>query len=260
MFASSRRPIRSAGANALHRLLAVLLVGIVAGALFAGCGGRSSDNGSELRGPSATEVKDRFTKNTGIRLSGKESAAIDSWTLLGVEGTEHFDRFGAFSLYVVKDKDGLDILLRPSDSSGELKFNSKGYAFNRSKTGDSYSVVQRYGGNVVLIWQAGEKPEIDDTFRRLSTAVKAAATGDASEIPASQRDCATSGIDPESGKEGTCRVGDREVTVVDSDSELTTPVLKAACAPSATRRASSRRRATARPSGPAGATSSSPTT
>lgn len=227
MFASRLRTTRSAGANALHRLLAVLIVAVVSGGLLAGCGGKSSDNGSDLDGPTASEVSDRFSKNTGIRLSGKESAGVDSWTLLGVDGTDHFDRFGAFSLYVVKDKSGLDILLRPSDGTGELTFNSQGYAFNASKSGDSYSVVQRFGDNIVLIWQAGEKPELEDSFRRLSTAVKAAATGDASEIPASQRDCAASGIDPEAGKEGTCRVGDREVTVVDSGSELTTPVLKA---------------------------------
>lgn len=227
MFASSLRTTSSAGAGALHRLLAVLMVAVVSGGLLAGCGGNSSGDGSDLDGPTASEVSDRFEKNTGIGLSGKESSATQSWTLLGVDGTDHFDRFGAFSLYVVKDKPGLDILLRPSDGTGELTFNSQGYAFNRSKSGDSYSAVRRFGDNVVLIWQAGEKPEIDDSFQRLSTAVKAAATGDASEIPASQRDCAASGIDPRAGKEGTCRVGDREVTVVDSDSELTTPVLKA---------------------------------
>jgi len=135
------------------------------------------------------------------------------WNVLSLpDGTEHFDRFGVFSLYVVKDRTTRDRLLRKSENDrAPLKPNAEGIAFRLSGATDSYSAVQRFDENIVLVWQAGDSPKVDDSYRRLATAVEASVTGDESKIPAAQRDCKQAGIDPVSGKEGECRVGDRVV-------------------------------------------------
>ena len=225
MFAAALKPARQTA----HRLFTVVVLSLVAGGLFAGCGSSAAGGGSDLDGPSATEFNDRFAKSTGVRLVDDGRFNNDDWTVFSLpNGTDHYDRFGAFSIYVVSDEEARDGLLRKSDDeSGALEPNGSGYAFRRNEGSDSYSVVQRFEENIVLVWQAGESQEVDDSYRRLSAAVEAAATGDESKVPAAQRDCAASGIDPKAGKEGTCRVGDNEVTVVNSGSELRTPAIKA---------------------------------
>lgn len=225
MFAASCRSTRCTRINVLQRLLAAIVLGLAAAGLFAGCGSGDGD----LPGPSATEFSNRFAKVTGLKLVGEKRVVPSApWTLLNLPGTQHFDRFGAFSIYVVKSKRARDQLLRTSeDESTPLKPNSAGYAFRRNEGSDSYSLLQRFGENIVLVWQAGEKQQVDDSYRRLATAIEAAASGDESKVPASQRDCKQAGIDPQSGKEGSCRVGDRQIIVVNSGSQLITPVLKA---------------------------------
>lgn len=54
-------------------------------------------------------------------------------------------------------------------------------------------------------------------------------TGDLASVPSGERPCAQGGIDPAAGagREGTCRLGPVQVTVVGSGSELRTPVLAA---------------------------------
>jgi hypothetical protein len=230
MSASSRHCTRFARTHAsCHRLLTLLALGVVAGALLTGCGGGSGGGGSDLAGPSASEFGQRFDKVTGIQLVNEARTDNDSWAVFALpDGTDHFDRFGAFSIYIVKDKDARDRLMSVDDKGGDrLDTKASGYAFRRNESSDSYSVLQQFGENIVLVWQAGDKQQVDASYGRLTAAIEAASTGDESKVPASQRDCAQSGIDPDSGKEGTCRVGDREITVVDSGSELTTPVLKA---------------------------------
>ena len=212
-----------------RRLLGALVVGVLAGGVFAGCGSDDRADGSELPGPGATEFNERFAKLTGIRLVEENRTNAKVWNVLSLpDGTEHFDRFGVFSLYVVKDRTTRDRLLRKSENDrAPLKPNAEGIAFRLSGATDSYSAVQRFDENIVLVWQAGDSPKVDDSYRRLATAVEASVTGDESKIPAAQRDCKQAGIDPVSGKEGECRVGDRVVTIVNSSSELRTPLLKA---------------------------------
>lgn len=174
----------------------MLALALAVTALVAGCG---SGDESELAGPSATEFGDRFAKATGLRLVGEKRVVPNApWTLLNLPGTEHFDRFGAFSIYVVKDRRARDRLLRASDEqSTPLKPSSSGYAFRRNEGSDSYSLLQRFGENIVLVRQAGEEQQVDDSYRRLAAAIEAAATGDESKVPASQRDCKQAGIDPQ---------------------------------------------------------------
>ena len=143
MFAASRRRTCRTRFDALQRLLAVLALALAVTALVAGCG---SGDESELAGPSATEFGDRFAKATGLRLVGEKRVVPNApWTLLNLPGTEHFDRFGAFSIYVVKDRRARDRLLRASDEqSTPLKPSSSGYAFRRNEGSDSYSLLQRF--------------------------------------------------------------------------------------------------------------------
>jgi hypothetical protein len=192
---------------------------------LAGCGGKGDDgNAVQLKGPSADKVAAGFGKASGAPLV-REGADTPDWTLLSLpKGTDRYDQYGVFSVYVVKTKHGRDILLsnhgKPLQREGNLYWDQ----------GDSggYSVTQQFGDNVLLVWQAGDERKIDDKYKGLAHAVQAAVDGKTTAIPTAEQQCQQAGIDPAKGpKEGSCRLGAMKLTVVNGTSKLQTPVLAA---------------------------------
>ena len=197
--------------------------------LLAGCGGgtdskTSSGSGDQLKGPSADQVAAQFGRVSGAALV-KEGADTPDWTLLSLpKGTDRYEQYGVFSLYVVKTERGRQILL--SDNGKPLQREGNLY-WNQAESG-GYSVTQQFGSNVILTWQAGDERKLDDRFRGLVSAVQAAVSGKTANVAPEEQQCQAVGIDPAKGpKEGTCRLEAMKLTVVNGDSRLQTPVLAA---------------------------------
>src|SRR3954451_8378784 len=193
--------------------------------IAAGCGGPSPDD--ELSGPSAATIRDNWNKVTGDSLA--TDAPTKDWTLLKLpEGDDRYETFGVFSLYVAKTRRGRDTLLQDPATKKKMKKESGGIYWRQAEDGKSFAAYKTYGKNIVLSWQAGEKRELDDSFKRLDQTVQAAIAGDPDKLPAEQRSCQSQGIDPEKGtKEGTCRLKDVTVTIVNQDHEAVTPEISA---------------------------------
>jgi hypothetical protein len=197
--------------------------------LLAACGGgtdskTSAGSGDQLKGPSADQVASQFARVAGTELE-KVGAETPDWTLLHLpQGTDRYEQYGVFSLYVVKTERGRKILLSPSGKPLQKEGN---VYWNQASSG-GYSVTQQFGDNVILTWQAGEERKLDDRFRGLATAVQAAVTGKTANIKPEEQQCQAVGIDPAKGpKEGTCRLEAMKLTVVNGASRLQTPVLAA---------------------------------
>ena len=197
--------------------------------LLAACGGGTDSktgagSGDELKGPSADRVAAQFGRVAGTSLE-KVGAETPDWTLLHLpKGTDRYDQYGVFSLYVVKTERGRKVLLSPN---GKALQREGDVYWNQAPSG-GYSVTRQFGENVILTWQAGEERKLDDRFRGLAAAVQAAVTGKTAEVAQEERQCQAVGIDPAKGpKEGTCRLEAMKLTVVNGKSRLETPVLAA---------------------------------
>jgi hypothetical protein len=197
--------------------------------LLAACGGgtdskTSAGSGDQLKGPSADQVAAHFGRVSGATLE-KVGAETPDWTLLHLPGgTDRYEQYGVFSLYVVKTERGRKILLSPNGKP--LQKDGNVY-WNEASSG-SFSVTQQFGDNVILTWQAGEERKLDDRFRGLAAAVQAAVSGKTSNVKPEEQQCQAVGIDPAKGpKEGTCRLEAMKLTVVNGKSKLQTPVLAA---------------------------------
>jgi hypothetical protein len=197
--------------------------------LLAACGGgtdskTSAGSGDQLKGPSADQVASQFGRVSGATLE-KVGGETPDWTLLHLpQGTDRYEQYGVFSLYVVKTERGRKILLSPNGKPLQKEGN---VYWNQASSG-GYSVTQQFGDNVILTWQAGEERKLDDRFRGLAAAVQAAVTGKTANIKPEEQQCQAVGIDPAKGpKEGTCRLEAMKLTVVNGKSRLQTPVLAA---------------------------------
>jgi Domain of unknown function (DUF4352) len=196
--------------------------------LLAACGGGtdSKTNGAtaQLKGPSADKIASQFGRVSGAALV-KEGGETPDWTLLSLpKGTDRYEQYGVFSLYVVKTERGRKILL---SDNGKPRQQEGNLYWSQADSG-GYSVAQQIGGNVIVIWQAGEQRQLDDRFRGLVSAVQAAVDGKASNVAPEEQQCQQAGIDPDKGpKEGTCRLEAMKLTVVNGSSRLQTPVLAA---------------------------------
>ncbi len=195
--------------------------------LLAACGGGTdskNSSGDQLKGPSADKVASQFGRVAGTALV-KEGQDTPDWTLLSLpKGTDRYEQYGVFSLYVVKTERGRSILLsrdgKPLQREGNLYWD-------QADSG-GYSVTQQFGSNVILTWQAGEQRKLDDRFRGLASAVQAAVSGKTANVAPEEQQCQAVGIDPAKGpKEGTCRLEAMKLTVVNGASRLQTPVLAA---------------------------------
>src|SRR5215208_3248463 len=137
--------------------------------LLAACGGGtgSKDNGGSaadrLKGPSADQVASQFGRVSGAALV-KEGSEMPDWTLLSLpKEADRYDQYGVFSIYVVKTQRGRKILL--SDNGKPLQ--QEGNLYWQQADSGGYAVTQQFGDNVILVWQAGDKRELDDRFRGL---------------------------------------------------------------------------------------------
>jgi hypothetical protein len=104
------------------------------------------------------------------------------WEILGFEAPGRDDlatsrrlarRYGAFSLYVVRDRRSLDRLVRGRRGSGGLLWR-RTLSSTGSKRLVTWTAVKRYGraGLVVLSWQAGGRPATDARFGRLDRVLR----------------------------------------------------------------------------------------
>ena len=191
------------------------LIGLTA--LIAGCG---EDAKKPPEGVAPGAFSARFAKLTGVELDASETP---SWVrLTSLQGSSS-TRLGAFSIYLLKQERGRDILI--TDDGGEKLAQGAGGAYY-APSGGSFSAAKEYGQNIIVKTRVDESRP-DEEFRRLDRAVRAAIADDPSLIAPADRDCKSAGIDPAGGKEGTCRLGDKVLTVVDAGSELDVSVLKA---------------------------------
>jgi Domain of unknown function (DUF4352) len=195
--------------------------------LLAACGGGTDSKtsaGDPLQGPSADQLASQFGRVAGTALV-KEGQDTPDWTLLSLpKGTDRYEQYGVFSLYVVKTDRGRKILL----SNNGKPVQREGNLYWQQAESGGYSVTQQFGSNVILTWQAGDERKLDDRFRGLASAVQAAVSGKTNTVAPEEQQCQAVGIDPAKGpKEGTCRLEAMKLTVVNGASRLQTPVLAA---------------------------------
>jgi hypothetical protein len=197
---------------------------------LAACGGgtdsktTTSGSGDQLKGPDADQVASAFGRVSGAALD-KAAGETPDWTLLSLpKGTDRYDQYGVFSLYVVKTERGRKLLL--SNSGKPLQREGNLY-WSQAESG-GYSVSEQFGQNVILIWQAGEERKLDDRFRGLVSAVQAAVDNKPGSVAQTEQQCQQVGIDPAKGpREGSCRLEAMKLTVVNGNHRLQTPVLAA---------------------------------
>jgi hypothetical protein len=197
---------------------------VAAAMLIAGCGGGDSGNGSD-GGTAAGKYDDQdvanlFRQAGGVELVTRSSTSFDTLTLPEESGAEANaqDRYGAFNIYVVKRKDALQVF-RQDDKKREIK-PENGIYWERSTSGSGWTATRFYD-NVVLTWIADDK-KTDARYDRLTT-ILANLGKPANEIklPPEDTPCAKQHIDPVGpGKEGTCKLDEKTLTIVDRDGTL----------------------------------------
>lgn len=208
---------------------ALIVAALVAATPLAACGG-SDDKGGQAKvdGVSAAKVASGFKTATGAELVRDAGDPKLGFEVLDLPSSnDRYDQFGAFTVYVIRTEEGMRRLTTSPSGGAKLRFDERGIAFDRNPESTSYSAIQRIGDNVFIVWQAGERPEIDARFTRLSNATKAAVTGDMTKIPAAERSCEDQGITADAPKEGKCLDDGVQVTQVNGTTRLVTPVLAA---------------------------------
>jgi hypothetical protein len=190
-------------------------------AVVGGCGG--GDKKSSADGDAGTysdqDVADLFQQAGVVELVTRPSTSFDTLTLPATSGASAGpqDRYGAFNVYVVKRKDALKIF-KQDDKKREIQ-PENGIYWNRSASG-GWTATKFYD-NVVLTWIADEK-KTDARYKRLTT-ILGNLGRPASEIklPPEETPCQKQNIDPAGpGKEGTCKLDEKTLTIVNRDGTL----------------------------------------
>lgn len=139
------------------------------------------------------QVIDHFREQTGELLVRSDSPA-DSWEALGFEesdddgltdeGLRLAERYGAFTVYVVRDGEDYDAeiaeLTKPNTDDTTVQTvdepDADGivwtYTCYRGELEDvpcSWSASKRYRDNVLLYWQGRDEQATDATFARLNS-------------------------------------------------------------------------------------------
>lgn len=169
------------------------VIALTAALSLAACGGEDAVYSSD-------DVVDLFRERTGELLVVSEPQASFPWERLdfgetataddgslSAEGLRLAERFGAFTIYVIKegedydaeyagltaesDSDETDETVEGTDDNGVLWVRTC-YSGSLADVPCAYSAVKRYGENVVLRWQAGEERDTDATFDRLNTVLR----------------------------------------------------------------------------------------
>jgi len=189
-------------------------------AVVGGCGGGDKSSGDGDSGKySDQDVSDLFQQAGGVELVTRPSTSFDTLTLPATSGASAGpqDRYGAFNVYVVKRKDALTVF-KQDDKKREIE-PEDGIYWNRSASG-GWTATKFYD-NVVLTWIADEK-KTDARYKRLTT-ILGNLGKPASEIklPPEETPCQKQNIDPAGpGKEGTCKLDEKTLTIVNRDGTL----------------------------------------
>jgi hypothetical protein len=186
--------------------------------LAGGCGGDddSSGGGGKYKDQ---DVTDLFQKAGGVELVTHPSTSFDTLTLPETSGASAGaqDRYGAFNIYVVKRKDALRVF-KQDDQKREIK-PENGIYWDRSSAG-GWTATKFYD-NVVLTWIADDK-KTDGRYKRLTTILSnLGKPADEIKLPPEETPCAKQNIDPAGpGKEGTCKLDEKTLTIVNRDGTL----------------------------------------
>ncbi len=197
-----------------------MLLATATAAVVGGCGGGDKSSGSEDAGKhSDRDVADLFQQAGGVELITRPSTSFDTLTLPATSGASAGpqDRYGAFNVYVVKRKEALKIF-KQDDKKQEIK-PENGIYWNRSPSGGW--IATKFYGNVVLTWIADEK-KTDARYRRLTTILgNLGKPANEIKLPPEETPCQKQSIDPAGpGKEGTCKLDEKTLTIVNRDGTL----------------------------------------
>jgi hypothetical protein len=195
--------------------LTLLAVATLAG----GCGGSDEGGGTDAGKYKDQDVADLFQKAGGVELVTKPSTSFDTLTLPTTTGASASaqDRYGAFNIYVVKRKDALKVFKQDGQKRPITPEN--GIYWDRSGAGGW--TATRFYDNVVLTWIADEK-KTDDRYKRLTTILSnLGKPANEIKLPPEETPCAKQNIDPAGpGKEGTCKLDEKTLTIVNRDGTL----------------------------------------
>jgi len=153
------------------------------------------------------DVRALFERATGVRLASRRSPSFDLLSLpdTASSASRPIDRYGAFTIYVVKRKGAFSIFKR---------------GWQRTSSG-AYEATRLYD-NVVLTWIAGDERKTDERWKRLTTILaNLGRPAGQLKLPPEDTPCARQNIDPVGpGKEGTCRLSNQTLTIVNRDNTL----------------------------------------
>jgi hypothetical protein len=189
-------------------------------ALVGGCGGGDDESGGTDAGQyKDQDVIDLFQQAGGVELVTRPSTSFDTLTLPESSGASASaqDRYGAFNVYVVKRKDALRVF-KQDDKKQEIQ-PENGIYWRRSSAG-GWTATKFYD-NVVLTWIADAK-KTDARYRRLTTILSnLGKPANEIKLPPEETPCAKQNISPSGpGKEGTCKLDEKTLTIVNRDGTL----------------------------------------
>lgn len=188
-----------------------------------GCGG-DEDGGGGGGKYTVQDVTGLFERAGGVELVSRPSPSFDSLSLPSSSSAAAGprDRYGSFNIYVVKREDSLEVF-KQDDRKQEIQ-PQDGIYWDRSSTG-GYTATKLYD-NVVVEWIAGDERKTDERWARLTTILgNLGKPADQIELPPEETPCEQQNISPSgAGKEGTCKLGERTLTIVNRDGELKLPV------------------------------------
>ncbi len=203
------------------KLRGACLPAILTALALAACGGGGDEKAAGLS-DAPSETPARFAKNfqelTGVALRPIPGDLFG--TRLQVVGqANRFVRYGVYSLVWTKNDAKRERLLGkgPADGDG-IHWKAAGTSFTASKA---------FGSRLVLRWVGRSSKHVTPQFERLSRVLDASVAGKSSSLPAGERPCRASGLDPLHGSAGECSVDGIPVTFVDAGKTLSTPAVEA---------------------------------
>lgn len=194
---------------------------IVPALALAACGGGGDEKAAGLS-DAPSDSPARFAKNfeklTGVALKPIPGDLFG--TRLPVAGeANRFARYGVYSLVWTANDAKKERLLGKGPAEGDgIHWKASGASFTASKA---------FGPRLVLRWVGRNSKHVTPQFERLSRVLDAAVEGRSSSLPAGERPCRASGLDPLHGSTGQCSVDGIPVTFVNAGGTLSTPVIEA---------------------------------
>ena len=146
-------------------VIALVLAGVLALGVTAGCGSGQSEPRVELATPG--QVIDQFKRETGrpLERAATEDEAFDQLSYGLNPSKELLDRYGIFSIYVAKKGhvDAVNSLLRDKATKKALERDSDGVYWELDSNSRTWVAYKRYSRNIVLVWFSGSTSRTADT-------------------------------------------------------------------------------------------------